>query len=69
MRMIIRFFDILFSSLGWIILSPLCIILAVWIKLDSKGQVFTDNYGLGKMVKIFICINSEQWWWMPIIMG
>ncbi len=35
-----RFFDILFSLIGLIILSPLFIILAIAIKIDSKGSVF-----------------------------
>jgi len=47
MRMI-RFFDILFSSLGLIILSPLFLILAIWIKLDSKGPIFYKQLRVGK---------------------
>ena len=35
-----RFFDILFSFLGLIILSPIILILAIAIKIDSKGPVF-----------------------------
>ena len=35
-----RLFDIVASALGLIILSPIFLILAVWIKLDSKGPVF-----------------------------
>lgn len=35
-----RIFDILMSMLLLIILSPVLIALAVWIKLDSKGPVF-----------------------------
>ena len=48
MRMIIRFFDVLFSSLGLIILSPLFLILVVWIKIDSKGPVFYKQSRVGK---------------------
>ena len=44
----IRFFDILFSSLGLIILSPLFLILAIWIKLDSKGPIFYKQLRVGK---------------------
>ncbi len=53
MRMIIRFFDVLFSSLGLIILSPLFLILAVWIKIDSKGPVFYRQLRVGKDGKDF----------------
>lgn len=35
-----RFFDIIFSLIGLLILSPLFIILAIAIKIDSKGPVF-----------------------------
>ena len=35
-----RLFDIVASGLGLIVLSPLFIVLAIWIKLDSKGPVF-----------------------------
>lgn len=35
-----RFFDILFSLILLILLSPVFIILAVFIKLDSKGPIF-----------------------------
>ena len=35
-----RVFDVIASGLGLIVLSPLFIILAIWIKLDSKGSVF-----------------------------
>ena len=32
-----RLFDVIASGLGLIVLSPLFLILAIWIKLDSKG--------------------------------
>ena len=32
-----RFFDIIASGCGLIVLSPLFVILAVWVKLDSEG--------------------------------
>lgn len=40
-------FDILASGLGLIILSPLFFILAIWIKLDSKGPVFYRQVRVG----------------------
>lgn len=43
-----RFFDILFSTLGLIVLSPLFFILAIWIKLDSNGPVFYKQIRVGK---------------------
>lgn len=38
--MLKRFFDIIMSLLLLIVLSPVFLILAIWIKADSKGTVF-----------------------------
>lgn len=35
-----RFVDVILSSAGLIVLSPLLLLVAAWIKLDSKGPVF-----------------------------
>ena len=43
-----RILDILFSSLGLILLSPVFILLAIWIKKDSKGPVFYKQKRVGK---------------------
>ncbi|MCH5237660.1 MAG: sugar transferase [Muribaculaceae bacterium] len=48
-----RFFDIFASGLGLIVLSPLFLILAIWIKLDSKGPVFYRQIRAGKDNKDF----------------
>lgn len=48
-----RLFDIIASGLGLIILSPLFLILAIWIKLDSKGPVFYRQVRVGKDNKDF----------------
>lgn len=42
-----RFFDIVFSSLGLIILSPVFIVLVLAIKLDSKGPVLFKQMRVG----------------------
>lgn len=44
----IRFFDILFSAIGLILLSPLFVLLAICIKLDSKGTVFYRQTRVGQ---------------------
>lgn len=49
----IRFFDFLFTVLGLIILSPLFLIVAIWIKLDSSGPVFYRQTRVGKNNKDF----------------
>lgn len=48
-----RFFDIILSFLGIIILSPLMLITAVAIKLDSKGPVIFKQERLGLHGNVF----------------
>jgi len=48
-----RLFDIVASGLGLIVLSPLFLILAIWIKSDSKGPVFYRQVRVGKCNKDF----------------
>lgn len=51
--MIKRIFDIIFSGLGLLILSPLFLVVAISIKIDSKGPVFFQQKRVGKNEKIF----------------
>lgn len=44
----LRFLDIILSILGLILLTPLFIVLAIWIKSDSKGPVFYIQKRIGK---------------------
>lgn len=48
-----RIFDIIFSLLGLIVFSPVMLILAMMIKLDSSGPVFYRGARVGKKGKIF----------------
>ncbi|RRD86853.1 sugar transferase [Bacteroides heparinolyticus] len=48
-----RIFDVIASGLGLIVLSPLFLILAIWIKLDSKGPVFYRQVRVGHKNKDF----------------
>ena len=48
-----RLFDIFASGLGLFFLSPLFLILAIWIKLDSKGPVFYRQVRVGRGNKDF----------------
>lgn len=43
-----RLFDIFFSILGLVVLSPLFLVVAVWIKLDSRGPVFYRQVRVGR---------------------
>ena len=46
--MLKRVFDIFFASCGLIILSPLLLLIAVWIKFDSPGPVFFRQERVGQ---------------------
>lgn len=43
-----RLFDIVASGCGLIVLSPIFLILAIWIKLDSPGPVFYRQVRVGR---------------------
>jgi lipopolysaccharide/colanic/teichoic acid biosynthesis glycosyltransferase len=48
-----RIFDWLASGLGLLLLSPVLLALAVWIKLDSPGPVFFRQERVGKGGRLF----------------
>ena len=48
-----RLWDILLSGVGLIMLSPLLIVVAIWIKLDSAGPVFYRQVRVGRHNKDF----------------
>jgi lipopolysaccharide/colanic/teichoic acid biosynthesis glycosyltransferase len=43
-----RLFDLLLASLGLVLLSPLLLVIALWIKLDSPGPVFFRQERVGR---------------------
>ena len=62
-----RFFDIFASLIGIVLLSPIMLITAVAIKLDSKGPVIFKQERLGKGGKVFLiykfrsmCVGAEK---------
>ena len=44
----IRFFDFILSLVGLVVLAPIFIVLAIWIKIDSKGSVFYKQVRVGQ---------------------
>ncbi|QIM62302.1 glycosyl transferase [Pasteurellaceae bacterium Orientalotternb1] len=65
--MLKRLFDIIMSLIGLMALLPILIIIAIWIKLDSTGEIFfrQTRVGLnGELFKIHkfrtMVVNSEQ---------
>ena len=55
-----RAFDIIFSLIGLLFLSPLFLILFLIIPLDSKGGVFFRQYRVGKNGKEFKLIKFRS---------
>ncbi|RYM35174.1 sugar transferase [Brumimicrobium glaciale] len=48
-----RLFDIVSSAIGLLFLSPVFLVVFIWIKLDSKGPVFYKQVRVGKGGKDF----------------
>ena len=48
-----RAFDILASGLGLIFLSPILIVISIWIKVDSEGPIFYKQSRVGRYNKEF----------------
>ena len=44
----IRFFDFILSLVGLVVLAPIFIVLAIWIKIDSKGPLFYKQVRVGQ---------------------
>ena len=55
-----RIFDFICSSVGLILLSPLLVLIAIFIKLDSKGSVFFFQKRIGKDFKVFKLIKFRS---------
>jgi len=60
-------FDIVFSLAGLLILSPMLLLIAILIKLDSKGPIFYRGIRVGKSGKLFkiykfrtMVMNAEE---------
>lgn len=51
--MIKRFFDIVLSICGLLVLAPLFFVLAIWIKFDSTGPVFYRQVRVGRRNRDF----------------
>ena len=49
-----RLFDIVCAALGLLLLAPLLVVLAVWIKLDSPGPVMFRQERVGRFGRPFL---------------
>jgi lipopolysaccharide/colanic/teichoic acid biosynthesis glycosyltransferase len=48
-----RAFDLVLAGLGLVVISPLLLVFAVWVKLDSRGPVFYRGLRAGRFAKPF----------------
>ncbi len=51
--MLKRLFDIVASGIGLVLVSPIFVVLAIWIKADSEGPVFYRQVRVGRGNKDF----------------
>lgn len=49
------------SAVLLVLLSPVILVLAVWIKVDSRGPVFSDRSVSRSMAGSFAYSSSELW--------
>jgi len=59
-RAIKRFIDLIFSILGLAILSPILIIIAILVKITSKGPIFYRQRRVGLVGKVFDTIKFRS---------
>ncbi|MDH4562747.1 sugar transferase [Pseudomonas sp. BN411] len=51
--MLKRLFDVLVSALALVFLFPIFLLISIWIKIDSPGEVFFRQERVGRYGKIF----------------
>tara|TARA_Y100000385_G_scaffold291989_1_gene375454 strand:- start:48748 stop:49335 length:588 start_codon:yes stop_codon:yes gene_type:complete len=63
---VIRLADIIFSLLGILVLSPLFLLIGIWVKIDSKGPILFNQQRVGRWSRDFFLhkirtmkVNSE----------
>lgn len=59
-RMVKRIFDLVVTTLGTICISPILLLLAILVKLDSPGPVFFAHKRIGKDGKEFPCLKFRS---------
>ncbi len=55
-----RLFDIFASGCGLLVLTPLFLLLAIWIKVDSKGPIFYKQKRVGRNNKDFFLLKFRS---------
>jgi exopolysaccharide biosynthesis polyprenyl glycosylphosphotransferase len=55
-----RVIDVVASSVGLVLVSPLLLVTAIWIRLDSKGPAIYRAQRVGKKGKRFVCYKLRS---------
>lgn len=55
-----RLFDLVLTITGGLLISPILLLLAIYIKIDSKGNAFYNADRIGKNGKIFRCYKFRS---------
>src|SRR5712692_4650835 len=71
--MLKRLFDIFLAAFGLLLSSPLCVLIAVLVKLEDGGPVFYRQRRVGKVAKEFLSLkfrsmvadSDEKWGAVP----
>ena len=59
-RLVKRIFDLVVTTIGTIFISPVLLLLAILVKLDSPGPVFFAHKRIGKDGKEFPCLKFRS---------
>ena len=59
-RLVKRIFDLVVTTIGTICISPILLLLAILVKLDSPGPVFFAHKRIGKDGKEFPCLKFRS---------
>lgn len=59
-RFVKRISDLVISLISLLLLSPLLLVIAIWIKLDSKGRVFFRQERVGMDGRVFLCYKFRS---------
>ncbi len=59
-RIIKRIFDLLFTVIGGLMISPILLLLAILVGIDNKGRIIFAHRRVGKDGKLFSCYKFQS---------
>ena len=66
-RLIKRLFDIVISLAGVIVISPLLILISIFVKFSSRGPIFFKQKRCGLQGKVFYCYKFRSMYVHPVV--